>query len=137
VPGRPDAQDARDLDRVMEVAPAFGPVVGDLAGGDADQGAAADGGLKRREAGQLAVGAVEHVLDDAAVEVDLLDPRRREREELGERVGRVGAADADGEADHRPCGWTCRARRMRAKIDSSLRRLSGVIVALNRSSILR
>ena len=50
VPGRPDAQRVRDLDRVVVGPPALGPVVGDLAGRHLDE-RVADAGLERRSVG--------------------------------------------------------------------------------------
>ena len=63
LPGGPDDEPAAgDRDRLVEVAPAVGPVVGDLGRADLDQ-ALAGGGLEAGELGQLARRAVDRVLD--------------------------------------------------------------------------
>ena len=75
-----------------------GPVVGDLRRRDLDE-RGAGGRAQRGQRGQLARRAVDGVLDRLAV-VDLLDPGRRELQQLGERDLGVGARDAEREPDH-------------------------------------
>ena len=58
---------------------------------------AARRGPRSGSAGSSPGGAVDRVLDDVA-EVDLLDARRRELQQLGERDLRVLAADAERQA---------------------------------------
>ena len=131
MPGRAHVERPGDLDGAVEGAPARGPVVGDLAGRDLDE-RAADAGLQGRQARQLAGCAVEHVLDRAVVDVDLLDAgraRTRAARRASARPPRP-RGDANREADHwSGCGRSARAQLGADRLDSSLRRFSGVIVA--------
>ena len=74
LPGGPQPEALADQQRLVEVAPAVGPVVGDLGRGDLDQ-ALADRGLELAQLGQLALAAVDRVLDVAGPAL-LLDPVR-------------------------------------------------------------
>src|SRR5205807_2255239 len=109
VPRRAHEQPVVDQHRPVERAPALGPVVADLAGAHVDER-----GAGRRaqvgELGQLAGRAVDGVLDEAGVgQVDLLDARRRQLEQVGQRDLRVLAPHAYRQADHRstklPAMW--------------------------------
>jgi hypothetical protein len=100
VPRRADQQPVVDEHGLVERAPALGPVVADLGRAHVDQ-CAAGRGAQVGQLGQLAGRAVDGVLDEPLVgELDLLDPRRGEREQLGERHLGVVAAHAEGEPDH-------------------------------------
>ena len=83
LPRRADGEPVAEHQRAVELAPALGPVVGDLRGRHLDQRAAG----RRAQVGQRGSspgGAVDRVLDDASPSVDLLDAARRELEQLGE-----------------------------------------------------
>ena len=103
-PRRAHVQPLADRHRPVEAAPALGPVVGDLGRRDLDE-RGAGGGAQRGQRGQLARRAVDGVLDRVAA-VDLLDARRRELEQLGERDLRVGARDAHARAGSRDVRYT-------------------------------
>ena len=79
--------------------PALGPVVGHLRAGDVDQRVTGRGS-QRGQRRQLPRRAVDHVLDVAVVELALLQPARRQLEQLGEHRLRVGPRDAHREPDH-------------------------------------
>ena len=82
----------------VEVAPAVGPVVGDLGRLDLDQ-AVAGGRLDVGQLGDLAGRAVDRVLD-VRLTAFLLDPAGDDLDQLGQHpLGELGVA-ADGEADH-------------------------------------
>ena len=96
------------------VAPAVGPVVGDLGGRRPRRARRRPRASQVGQRRQLARRAVDGVLDDAAVEVDLLDPAGREREQLGERrARRPRAARGPPGGSLGPCeqrGAACRHR---------------------------
>ena len=98
LPRGPHPEPLADEQRLVEVLPAVGPVVGDLGRADLDQPVPGRG-LELAERGQLALGAVDRVLDVAGP-VLLLDAARREHDELGEHPLRELRAAADGEPDH-------------------------------------
>ncbi len=79
----------------MEVAPAVGPVVGDLAGADLDP-TLPDRRIDLAEIRQLALAAVDRVLDVAGAAV-LLDPVGGEHGQLGEHLVRQLRRAADRE----------------------------------------
>ena len=129
--GGPVSQDGRhhdpaagDRDRLVEVAPAVGPVVGDLGRADLDQ-AVAGGRLELGQLRQLAGRAVDRVLDPA---VALPPPRprpaparaarraraRRARAGSGPRAGSTRAVERLVRA-----AWRGRARFARACAGSS------------------
>ena len=134
LPGRPDVEAAGDERGPVEFAPALRPVVGDLARRDGDE-SVADARLEARERRQLPRGAVEHVFERLRIDLDLLDARGREDEQLGQRSFGVCSVDANGEADHAACGRS--QRRSRERTLSSARRFSSVIVALSCSNSSR
>ena len=65
----------------MELAPALGPVVGDLGAGHLDQRTSGRR-AQRGQLGDLAGRAIDRELDDLGVDVDLLHPVRRQLEQL-------------------------------------------------------
>jgi hypothetical protein len=83
----------------MKRAPALIPVVGQLTGGDLDQRAA---GRRRQigQGGQLAGCAIDRVLDDVGADLDLLDPARRQLEQLRQDDLGILVAHPDGQAQH-------------------------------------
>src|SRR5690606_30931319 len=83
--------------RLVEVAPAVGPVVGDLGGADLDP-AGADRGVDLAQLRQLPLAAVDRVLDVAGAAL-LLDPVRRQHGQLGQHQLRLLGSAADREAD--------------------------------------
>ena len=78
-----DGQPVAEHERLVEFAPALGPVVGDLSRRDLDQRAARRG-AQLGQLRQLAGSAVDRVLDDVVRDVDLLDAGGRQLEQLGE-----------------------------------------------------
>ena len=100
LPRRADVEPAGDLDRPVELAPAVGPVVGDLGRDDLDQ-RAARGRLDVRQVRQLARRAVDRVLDEAVGQIGLLHPARRQLQQLGEDDVGVLALDAHRQPNHR------------------------------------
>ena len=96
-PGGAQPEPVADEQRLVEVLPAVGPVVGDLGGRHRNQGVAGRR-LDRAELGQLALGAVDRVLDVAGAPL-LLDAVGGEDRELGQhRLRQLGPA-ADREPD--------------------------------------
>jgi hypothetical protein len=83
----------------MELAPALLPVIGDLVCIDLAQHRP-EPAAQLRLAWQRLARAVEHVFDRAGVDLDLLHPTRRQREEREERGLGMLAADANAEAYH-------------------------------------
>ena len=100
LPGRPhDEPAAADRDRLVEVAPAVGPVVGDLGRADLDQARRRRPPRASGSSGSSPGRPVDRVLDPLAAAL-LLDPARRQLEQLGEHALGVLGAAADGEPDH-------------------------------------
>ncbi len=99
LPGRPyDDPPAGDRDGLVEVAPPIGPVVGDLGRADLDQ-ALAGGRSELGHGRHLSGWPVDRVLDPTLAPL-LLDPSRRQLQQLGEHGLRELGAAADGEPDH-------------------------------------
>jgi hypothetical protein len=88
-----------DLDRAMEVGPAVRPVVRYRGRRDVDQ-AAARGRLDLTHVGDLARRAVDRVLDPARSPL-LLEPVRRQLEQVRHHRLRVLRSAANREANHR------------------------------------
>ncbi len=110
-PRRAHPEPPADEHRPVELAPALGPVVGDLAAAHA-HAHAADLGLAARERGQLAGRAVEGELDPA-VAVDLLEARRAPaRAAPRARARRPRAGRADREPDQRNARLTFAEQRL-------------------------
>ncbi len=130
-PRRANAQPVAEHKRLVELAPALGPVVGDLARRDLDE-RLARGGLEVGQRRQLAGRAVDRVLDDPVTDVDLLDAAGRQLEQLGEHQLGVLARDPDRESDQPP-----KARLSLPNTPSSVRRLSSVMLSERRWSSSR
>ena len=121
LPRGADGELAVEHQRPVELPPPVRPIVRDLRGAELDQRPP----CRRpqvRQRGELPRRAEHGVLDHVLAEVDLLDPTRRELEQLGEHELGVLAPNADGEADHPP-----NARLILPNTPSSLRRLWSVI----------
>ena len=98
-PGRAHPHPAGDQQRLVEVLPAVGPVVGHLGGGHLDRVLPRLRG-DLAEVGQLALGSVDRELDVVGALL-LLEAVRRQRRELGDdQLGLLGTA-ADREPDQR------------------------------------
>src|SRR5207247_4262576 len=92
------------LDRAVEVAPPVGPVVRHGRCGDVDEEAAGCG-LELAELGDLPGRPVDRVLDPVRAAL-LLEPIRRELEQVRHHLLRVLRSAADREPDHlRRDGW--------------------------------
>jgi hypothetical protein len=97
LPGGAEPEAVADEQRLVEVLPAVGPVVGHPRRDQLDQ-AVAGRGLDLAQLGQLALAAVDRVLDVALAAL-LLDAVGRQHGQLGEHLlGQLGDA-ADREAD--------------------------------------
>ena len=97
-PGRAHADPARHLDRAVEVGPAIRPVVRDRGGRDVDE-APPGGRLDLTHVRDLAGRAVDRELDPARPAL-LLEPVRRELEQVRHHRLRVLRSAANREADH-------------------------------------
>ena len=97
LPRGPQPEPSADQQRLVEVLPAVRPVVGHLGGDDLDQ-AVAGCGLELPQLGQLALAAVDRVLDVAVARL-LLDAVRRQHRQLGQDDLRLLRATPDCEAD--------------------------------------
>ena len=107
LPGGAQPEALADQERLVEVLPAIGPVVGDLGRDHLDQ-AVARRDLDLAQLRQLALAAVDRVLDVAGPAL-LLDPVRAPARSARRGPARPARAAADREADQP------NARRMRQK----------------------
>src|SRR6476619_3199610 len=117
-PGGAYADPARYLDRPVEVGPAIGPVVWHGRGGDVDE-SAARGRLKLAELWNLAGRPVDRKLHPSRAPF-LLQPIRRELEQVRHHVLRVLGLAADREADHF-CREGCSSPRVSARRSAASR----------------
>src|SRR5829696_9230977 len=136
LPGGAEPEAVGDQEGLVEVAPAVGPVVGNLGRADLDP-TAADRGIEVAQLRQLALAAVDRVLDVAGPPL-LLDAVRRQDRQLGQDEVRLLRRAAHREPDQ-PKALRTRENRPSpcrgARLPSS--RLSSRRSAISRCSSLR
>ena len=110
LPRRSHRQPVTKHQRSMELPPALGPVIGDLAASNLDQ-RAGSGRSEVRQLRELTRGAVDGELHDVRVDLGLLEPARRQLQELGQH--QLGIFPAH--PDRKPQQWSRSARLSRRR----------------------